>query len=348
MNKITFLLNESLEQTLLRLDNKKLLLNLYSKTYPDSYDNMIMGNERQDIWEHTLSVFKNEMIAELESAAKGFPERVQIILINWLISIALKGYLKFEDLYKSNEYFINFFKYKNKIKQKDITKYNSLQEIYQAFKPFLDLENSLIDPKSVTDAILVYEDENCIIMSPETVQASCALGKGTEWCTAVDPKSHNNMFEYYNNDGPLLIYFDKHTKRRIQFHENSKQMMNEEDIEICYPYFYKILFQLKYLDSYDTHNIKFLKDGGIAQIKTLSSSLKIITYFNKEGLLRQAEKGPYYVVIRNDEIVNQYWSSNGVDAIQPTEEQRKEWENKVKNNNLFESKIKYIEFRNIL
>lgn len=348
MSKITFLLNESLEQTLSRLDNKKLLLNLYKKAYPDGYDNMITDNTRQDVWDHTLEVFKNEMIGELEFSVKGFPERVQIILINWLISIALKGNLKFEDIYRSNEYFLNFFKYKNKIKEKDITKYNSLQEVFNAFKPFLDLENSIIDPKSVADSTLIYEDEKCIIMSPETVQASCALGKGTEWCTAADPKSHNNMFDYYNNDGPLLIYFDKHTKKRVQYHAESKQMMNEDDVEICLPYFYKILFQLKYLNSYDTHRLKFLKDGGMAVVKDVSNNLRTINYYNKDGLYRVAENGPYYVAIRNNEVVDQYWAENNGITVKPTEQQVKEWVNKIMNNKMFESKVKYIEFRNIL
>ena len=83
----------------------------------------------------------------------------------WLLAIFQKNALKLEDLYKATQYLSTFVHYNNKIQQKDITKYNSLQDLYDVIKPFLENpEQAATKSEEVRNikkgAEKVYEDSN--------------------------------------------------------------------------------------------------------------------------------------------------------------------------------------------
>ena len=184
----------------------------------------------------------------------------------WLLNIYRKGVLKSEDLYKANEYLKYFNKYINKIEQKDINKYNSLQNLFTAVEPFITAEqnNQTVATSKSDEARIakkdtkkIYEDDNWLILIPLTKEAACYYGKNTQWCTAAT--SSNNMFDSYSTEGPLYINIDKRNNRKYQFHFETDQFMDERDDEIdspiaqtigmsrqvavnAYPNHYKILF----------------------------------------------------------------------------------------------------------
>lgn len=73
------------------------------------------------------------------------------------------------------------------------------------------------------------ENEHWLIHIPHTENASCALGHGTNWCTA---SRTNSMFNNYNEKGPLYVITPKNPKykgEKYQFHPEYGQFMNEED-----------------------------------------------------------------------------------------------------------------------
>lgn len=94
------------------------------------------------------------------------------------------------------------------------------------------------------EADKVYEDDNFVVYSPKTYNASKELGCLSNWCTRFP-----NMYEHYSNQGPLYIIFDKFKmgenlfgkalegdenddNRMIQFHLPSRQFKNIKDREV--------------------------------------------------------------------------------------------------------------------
>ena len=155
----------------------------------------------------------------------------------WLLNIYKNGKLKIEDLYKATNYLKCFNEYYNVIQDKDINKIKSLQELYDVVRPYLDgsLATSKSDEvrKIKEGAEKVYEDQEWMIIVPHTKEASCYYGKGTQWCTAADYS--NNMFDYYNDQGPLYINIDKETQEKYQFHFETSSFMDATDSAIKSP-----------------------------------------------------------------------------------------------------------------
>jgi hypothetical protein len=150
----------------------------------------------------------------------------------WLLSIYQKGKLKLEDLYKASEYLSTFKLYSNKIEQKDINQYGSLQDLYRVVKPYIDNPHQATSKsdeiRRIKDgAEKAYEDEKWLVIIPHTKEAAIEYGKGTQWCTAATKS--NNYFDFYNEDGNLYINILKGTNKKYQFHFESNQFMDVND-----------------------------------------------------------------------------------------------------------------------
>jgi len=79
------------------------------------------------------------------------------------------------------------------------------------------------------DAREVFSNDQVRIIQPMNEAAAMYYGQGTTWCTAA---TNNNMFQYYNNEGPIFILLPKHPKytgEKYQIQFDSSQYMNEED-----------------------------------------------------------------------------------------------------------------------
>ena len=133
-----------------------------------------------------------------------------------------------------------FEEVKNQLKNKDIMKYKSLEEVDE----MLDDENSYKDLSARQklrqtqnavratsldeDATLVYEDSTWKVWTPHTYEASCKLGQGSTWCTASTSSSY--YYNYYKNTYGGEYYINiKSTGEKYQFHFESHQFMDEDD-----------------------------------------------------------------------------------------------------------------------
>jgi len=93
----------------------------------------------------------------------------------------------------------------------------------------------LADPaaaKTKQNAKEIYNDSEFRVIEPLDQAASCYYGQGTQWCTAA---RNNNMFDEYNDNGPLYIVIPKHPKyegEKYQIHFDSNQFTNEKDIDV--------------------------------------------------------------------------------------------------------------------
>lgn len=195
----------------------------------------------EDIYKKYYSAIPQETFQKIVSADPTYnPDRPQKMgkFGKWLLSIFQKNMLKLEDLYKATEYLSTFIRFNKKIEQRDITKYNSLQDLYEVIKPFLENPQQAAtkseEVRQIKDgAEKVYEDSKWLVIVPHTKEASCYYGKGTQWCTAAD--NSYNYFDDYNSQGLLYINILKGTDTKYQFHFETDSFMDASDRRIQQP-----------------------------------------------------------------------------------------------------------------
>ncbi len=195
-----------------------------------------------DIYQKYYSDIDKDTFQELISADPTYnPQKPQKMgkFGKWIISRYKQNKLKREDLYRIRDVLSAFVRYNNRLEVKDINKYPNEQSVYQAVRGFME-DPSQAASKSEeirnlkhNEAKHVYEDDEWLVVVPLTEKASCYYGKGTRWCTAAD-NSHN-MFNRYNEDGPLYINIRKSDGAKFQFHFETLSFMDAEDEEIM-PY----------------------------------------------------------------------------------------------------------------
>ena len=152
----------------------------------------------------------------------------------WLLNQFKQGKLKLEDLYKYKESLEAFHKFNRQLEKRDINAYGDGNQLYDAVKQFIDNPDQASSKSDgirriKQDAEKVYEDNEWLIVVPKTDEAAKYYGKGTRWCTAAD---YDNMFNYYNQDGPLYINIRKSDDEKFQFHFESEQFMDSSDTPI--------------------------------------------------------------------------------------------------------------------
>jgi hypothetical protein len=152
----------------------------------------------------------------------------------WLARQYIKQQFRLEDADRIRTVLDNFGQLKSRlpVEQRDIGR----MDFYQLD----DLINQVLDVKLevdkpieggtfpiVPDSRVLYNGPLGQLAIPETREASCELGRGTEWCTAYTKS--NNQFDSYNRRGPLYVWRDKNGEK-YQFHfSGGLQMMDSRD-----------------------------------------------------------------------------------------------------------------------
>ena len=151
--------------------------------------------------------------------------------VKWILKLYSNNSWKPGDSYETKDLLSKFIKYKYKlpVEKRDINKFNSVSALYSLIQT---LEGQGVKSQKEVKregAEVVYEDSEWKIVIPHTKEASCIYGANTRWCTAG---KEDNMFEYYNDKGPLYININKVTGDKYQFHFESKSFMDADDDEI--------------------------------------------------------------------------------------------------------------------
>ena len=163
----------------------------------------------------------------------------------WLYNLVKNNQLKNEDFYKVKEYLRLYDKFINQIPNefRDINKFKNINDLYDVIKQFEGGEDEISTSKTSeikdikkNEVEKVFENSGWLIMIPKTERASCLIGKGTKWCTAADQS--NNMFDHYNEDGPLYVMVDKYNETKYQLHFESGQLMDADDRAVSVTYFF--------------------------------------------------------------------------------------------------------------
>ncbi len=133
-------------------------------------------------------------------------------------------------------------------KIKNIMNINSLKEIEdyveskrhilekkEEYRNYQKQRQIKLEQEGVNDVNKLLETNNVIIYNPTSEAGAKYYGRNTKWCTAAD---ENNMFNHYNNLGPIYIIelkkvFDSNRNRvKYQFHFDDEQFMDSSDEEV--------------------------------------------------------------------------------------------------------------------
>lgn len=153
-----------------------------------------------------------------------------IIILNTKTSTSpIREFL--ELFYQIKEQKLNRFLPKSSIEQ-----YSTISEflttIGQRVRPaYLEYLEAQIEKstKNEEGRLKVWENDAWEIYLPLTKGAACALGKGTDWCTAAPGL---NYYEHYKKSGQLVIFISKintNPEEKYQFHYGERQFMDIRD-----------------------------------------------------------------------------------------------------------------------
>ena len=162
----------------------------------------------------------------------------------WLLNLANKNGGDLPNLGHITDVLKRFDTSKKQLKNKDIMKFRSVQEVddylndednYNELSDRQKLrqtQNAVRKTDTTKDAKLVYSDSDFDIYVPKTYEASCKLGRGSNWCTASTQNDY--YFDYYTRNGNLYILISKHDpeNQKFQFHFQSDSFMDIDDSSI--------------------------------------------------------------------------------------------------------------------
>ena len=100
-------------------------------------------------------------------------------------------------------------------------KYPGIEELIEKYS--VDIS----DVKEDARLVPILDGEQITIYQPTTREQAIKYGKGTRWCTSASNK--DNMFDDYNERGPLYIFIVKGTTAKFQLHVESCSFMDSRD-----------------------------------------------------------------------------------------------------------------------
>lgn len=180
----------------------------------------------------------------------------------WLLQIYTDGKLALEDLYKASEYLEIYNRIIPKLNGNEKNIYHtinknlsigSLQQLFTIIEPYKDRGDHLTHNEKLVDN-LIADTKQWKIYVPQTYEASCQLGSGTQWCTATGKT--REYYDKYTKDSKLYILINKeNSKKKYQFSFDDGQFMDSDDspMDVC-------MFLLMYPDVLDVF-LKLESDG---------------------------------------------------------------------------------------
>lgn len=162
--------------------------------------------------------------------------------LQFLVNNYTDGNFKFEDLDIIKQNLELFKKVSPKLdaNQRDINRY-SLKELREILKNFEEKEAEDLMSKrekkgrsgsARKEFDTLMSEGNFHVFIPRTTAASCSLGRNTHWCTASDPETTQNQFDYYSKKGDIYTIWLGSTdkpERKFQVHYEENQFMDEDD-----------------------------------------------------------------------------------------------------------------------
>ena len=161
----------------------------------------------------------------------------------WLLNLYNKGNLSTDEFKDVPDILNQFTTYKNRIQNKDLNSYKSLNDLADVLATVVNNDSMLTDRQKVRflknvkngkiktsaedDYDIVLDTPKFVVYVPNTHEASMKLGKGTDWCTAHEnPEWYEN---YTKNGSKLYIVKNKETGERWQYSDETEDFLDEND-----------------------------------------------------------------------------------------------------------------------
>ncbi len=219
-------------QTIIRMANN-----------PQSFSNWGLGHKKMQFDDYMISVGVDNAKEILEQIQPVIIDKVLQVLeqsdptqnkvfVPWLAREWSNGNIKrFEDIdSRLRPLMQDFVAYKNKKdfpqEAKDIMRLNAgdFERILSAYQP------PESEQRDRGQAETLLDNSEVRVIHPQDERSACYYGQGTRWCTAAT--RGQNMFSYYNSEGPMYIILPKKPKyegEKYQLHFYTEQFMDEND-----------------------------------------------------------------------------------------------------------------------
>lgn len=167
----------------------------------------------------------------------------------WILNLYNRGSITEDDFEEITPILQQFTTYRNRVANKDLNSYKTLQDLSDILASVVD-DDSMLSPRQKVrflknvkagrvkvskedDYDIVLDTPNYVVYVPNTHEASMKLGKGTKWCTAHEnPQWYNH---YTEDGGKLYIVKSKETGERWQYSDKSEDFLNQNDEKFDIP-----------------------------------------------------------------------------------------------------------------
>ena len=167
----------------------------------------------------------------------------------WILNLFNRGKITENDFDEVTPLLNQFITYRNRIINKDLNSYKTLQDLSDVLGQVID-DDSMLTPNQKNkflkkvksgkvksdksnDYDVVLDTPNFTVYVPNTHEASMKLGKGTNWCTAHENPDHYNA--YTKNGYKLYIIRNKKTGERWQYSDGTDDFLDQEDLSFDVP-----------------------------------------------------------------------------------------------------------------
>ena len=207
------------EEILTEGKNLQQTLDRYRDKFKKAYDPFETSDEEAD--KLMMSVISNDPTYQEGGTTTG---DYGIWLLNQELKDNIQKFEATKDI-SITDLLNEFIEKKANLANKDLNSYKSPDELYKILSDvqLTDRQKERKLRKDISGAKHVGSTANFDIYIPETYEASCALGKGSGWCTA-DSRTRQ-YFDYYKDryGGDYYIVISKDGKYKYQIHFESQQ-----------------------------------------------------------------------------------------------------------------------------
>ena len=161
----------------------------------------------------------------------------------WILNLYKKDAIEEDEFELITPILQQFTTYRNRIQNKDLNSYKSIQELSDILATVVD-DDSMLTPRqklrflknvkagrtkvsAEDDYDVVLDTPNYIVYVPNTHEASMKLGDGTDWCTAHENPDWYNS--YTDDGGKLYIVKNKSNGKRWQYSDKNGDFLDEDD-----------------------------------------------------------------------------------------------------------------------
>ena len=161
----------------------------------------------------------------------------------WLLNLYNRGKISKNDFKEITPLLNQFTIYRNRIQNKDLNAYKTLDDLAEILASVVD-DDSMLTPNQKNkflkkvksgkiqldkseDYDIVLDTPNFIVYVPNTHEASMKLGKDTDWCTAHE---NPDWYDSYTENGhKLYIVKNKRTGERWQYSDLNEDFLDQYD-----------------------------------------------------------------------------------------------------------------------